>query len=412
MVKRRDSHSRKRSPIYKKRVLLCMGTRPEIIKMAPVVRALEEHEIESVVFHTGQHREVAEPLYRLFGIQPVANLNGLDRKGGSLAELGAALLEAAHHAIAREKPDVVLVHGDTSSALMAALAAYYHQKSIGHVEAGLRTGDPYNPFPEEMNRRLIGRMARWHFAPTRGARAALELEGIAPSAIHMVGNTAVDAALDVARRARLEPRLIAWPQALCDLRDSDDARHLVVVTAHRRENWGEGIAGIVQAVAALIDAHSAVTVVWPVHPNPAIRDAVHAGLAPTLARHPSRLRLVEPLDYTCLVALLERAWLVMTDSGGIQEEAAAFGTPVLVLRENTERPELITAGGGIVVGTDPQDILAAAAPMLRTPDLRAALVLHRNPFGDGAAALRIARILDSSAVLEPGHTVNAELEDY
>lgn len=412
MSKKKSPPKRKHSSIYKKKVLLCMGTRPEIIKMAPVVRALDELAVESVVFHTGQHREVAAPLYRLFGIEPAVNVDRLDRKGGSLAELGAALLEAAHHAIARTKPDIVLVHGDTSSALMAALAAYYHEISIGHVEAGLRTGDPYNPFPEEMNRRLIGRMARWHFAPTRGARAALELEGITPSAIHMVGNTAVDAALDVARRSRLEPGLIAWPSALADLRHADPARHLVLVTAHRRENWGEGIEGIVQAVAALIELHPAVTVVWPVHPNPAVRDAVHVGLVAAKERHSERLRLVEPLDYACLVALLERAWVVMTDSGGIQEEAAAFGTPVLVLRDNTERPELIAAGGGIVVGTDPQEILAAAAPLLRTPDLRAALVLHRNPFGDGAAAIRIARILDSSVVHEPGHTVHAELEDY
>lgn len=412
MPKKPQNKTRRRSTMFKKKVLLCMGTRPEIIKMAPVVRALAEREIESVVFHTGQHREVAEPLYRLFGIQPVVNVDGLDRKGGSLAELGAALLEAAHHAIARETPDIVLVHGDTSSALMAALAAYYHEISIGHVEAGLRTGDPYNPFPEEMNRRLIGRMARWHFAPTRGARAALEIEGIPSSAIHMVGNTAVDAALDVARRSHLEPGLTVWPPELADLQADDSQRHLVLVTAHRRENWGEGIAGIIQAVATLVDTHPGITVVWPVHPNPAVRDAVHSGLAPAVARHPRRLRLVEPLDYTCLVALLERSWLVMTDSGGIQEEAAAFGTPVLVLRENTERPELIAAGGGIVVGTDPRRIVVAAAPMLHTPDLRAALVLHRNPFGDGAAALRIARILDSSAVAEPGHTVHAELEDF
>ncbi len=395
-----------------KKILLCMGTRPEIIKMAPVVRALEERRVEALVFHTGQHREVAEPLYRLFGIEPAVNVDHLDRKGGSLAELGAALLEASHAAIERIKPDIVLVHGDTSSALMAALAAFYHEVSTGHVEAGLRTGNIYDPFPEEMNRRLIARMARWHFAPTSGARASLVVEGVEAGAIHMVGNTAVDAALDVARRARSEPGLITWPAALRDLRDADSGRHLVLVTAHRRENWGEGIAGIVKAVATLVEGTPGITVVWPVHPNPQVRDAVQQGLAETQARHPRRLRLVESLEYACLVSLLERSWLVLTDSGGIQEEAAAFGTPVLVLRDTTERPELIAAGGGIVVGTDPQRIIAAAGPLLRTPDLRAALVLHRNPFGDGAAAERIARILDSSNVQEPGHTVMAELGDY
>jgi UDP-N-acetylglucosamine 2-epimerase len=395
-----------------KKVLICMGTRPEIIKMAPVVRALEERNVKVQVFHTGQHREVAEPLYRLFGIVPIVSVEHLDRKGGSLAELGAALLEASHAAISKVQPDIVLVHGDTSSALMAALAAFYQEVSIGHVEAGLRTGDIYDPFPEEMNRRLIARMARWHFAPTRGARAELTVEGIEAGAIHMVGNTAVDAALDVAQRARSEPGLVAWPPGLHDLQDPGLGRSLVLVTAHRRENWGAGIDGIVEAVATLVAGTPGITVVWPVHPNPQVRDAVQRGLAKTLTQHPRRLRLVEPLDYACLVSLLERAWLVMTDSGGIQEEAAAFGTPVLVLRETTERPELIAAGGGIVVGTDPQRIVAAAAPLLRTPDLRAALVLHRNPFGNGTAAARIARILDSSDVREPGHTVMADLEDY
>ena len=395
-----------------KKVMLCMGTRPEIIKMAPVHHALGVLGIESVVFHTGQHRELATPLYRLFNIVPAVHVDALDRKGGSLAELGAALLEASHHAIRSEQPEVVLVHGDTSSALMAALAAFYQEVSIGHVEAGLRTGNRYDPFPEEMNRSLIARLARWHFAPTRGARAQLELEGIAASAIHMVGNTAVDAALDVAQRARHDPSLLDWPQALRELVQPQAERRLVLVTAHRRENWGAGIAGIVQAVAALVATHPGITVIWPVHPNPQVRDAVHAGLHETLQRHPRRLVLCQPLDYACLVKLLESSWLVMTDSGGIQEEAAAFGTPVLVLRETTERPELITAGGGLVVGTDAQRILVAARPLLRAADLRDALVAHRNPFGDGKSAERIASILASSVVHEPGHTVAAELEDF
>ena len=395
-----------------KKVMLCMGTRPEIIKMAPVHRALRAIRMETVVFHTGQHREIAMSLYRLFGITPAVQVDDLDRKGGSLAELGAALLEQSHHAIAAQKPDIVLVHGDTSSALYAALAAFYLEVSIGHVEAGLRTYDPYNPFPEEINRQLIARMARWHFAPTQGGREALLAEGIAASAIHKVGNTAVDAALDVAQRAEADPALIEWPAALQDLSVSAPGRKLILVTAHRRENWGRGIADIAQAVAALVELEPDVVVVWPVHPNPQVRDAVHAGTQSTRQHHPGRLLLSEPLEYACLVAMLKRSWLVMTDSGGIQEEAAAFGTPVLVLRDTTERPELIAQGGGVIVGTDPQTILGTARPLLKAAESRASMVARRNPFGDGSAARRIASILDSSDVHDPGHTRPAELEDY
>lgn len=396
----------------RKKVMLCMGTRPEIIKMAPVHRALRAIGLEPIVFHTGQHREIAMSLYRLFGITPAVQVNELERKGGSLAELGAALLEQSHHAIEAQKPDIVLVHGDTSSALYAALAAFYLEVSIGHVEAGLRTNDPYNPFPEEINRQLIARVARWHFAPTQGARDSLHAEGIAPSAIHRVGNTAVDAALEVAHRVEANPGLVEWPAALQELALSAPGRKLILVTAHRRENWGRGIAEIALAVAALVDLEPDVIVVWPVHPNPQVRDAVHSGTAAARQRHPGRLLLSDPLDYACLVAMLKRSWLVMTDSGGIQEEAAAFGTPVLVLRETTERPELIEHGGGVVVGTDPQVILAAARPLLSAAESRATMVAKRNPFGDGSAARRIASILDSSDVHEPGHTRPAELEDY
>ncbi len=396
----------------RKKVMLCMGTRPEIIKMAPLYDALRAIGLEAVVFHTGQHRDIAMPLYRLFGITPAVLVDSLERKGGSLAELGAALLEQSHHAISAQKPDIVLVHGDTSSALYAALAAFYLEVSIGHIEAGLRTGDPYDPFPEEINRSLIGRLARWHFAPTQGAREALLGEGIAAAAIHRVGNTAVDAALAVAQRASANPNLVAWPLALQDLSVSAPGRRLVLVTAHRRESWGQGIADIAQAVSALVDLEPDVVVVWPVHPNPQVRDAVHVGTAAARQRHPQRLLLSDPLDYACLVTILKRSWLVMTDSGGIQEEAAAFGTPVLVLRATTERPELIAQGGGVVVGTDPQMILSTARPLLSSNEARAALVARRNPFGDGSAARRIASILDSSDVHEPGQTRSAELEDY
>jgi len=396
----------------KRKVMLCMGTRPEIIKMAPVHHAINDAGMESVVFHTGQHREIAMLLYRLFDIRPAQEVTHLDRKGGSLAELGAALLEAAHHAIEAEQPEVVLVHGDTSSALMAALAAFYHELPIGHVEAGLRTGNLYDPFPEEANRTLIARLARWHFAPTRGARASLHAEGISPPGIHMVGNTAVDAAKEVARRVEANPALAQWPAELAPFLHLPGGQRVVLVTAHRRENWGEPMRDIAQSVAALVETHPQLTVVWPVHPNPEVRSVVEAQTARTRERHPNRLLLCAPLDYACLVVLLKRSWIVLTDSGGIQEEAAGFGTPVLVLRATTERPELIAAGGGMMVGTDPQRILATVKTLSTDAGARARLSVARNPFGDGTAASRIASILASSAVHESGHTRPAELEDY
>jgi UDP-N-acetylglucosamine 2-epimerase (non-hydrolysing) len=385
------------------KVLLCMGTRPEIIKMAPVHHALAAVGLDSVVFHTGQHQEVAEPLYRLFGITPGARVKSLERKGGSLAELGAALLEESHHAMTAQKPDVVLVHGDTSSALYAALAAFYLQIPIGHVEAGLRTHAPYDPFPEEMNRTLIARMARWHFAPTPGAAQALRHEGIAAQAIHQVGNTAVDAALQVAQRTRQNPQLVDWPEAIqnsawlgaeaANMAADEKTQKLILVTAHRRENWGQGIAQIAQAVSTLVAERKDSIVIWPVHPNPQVRDAVFLHTAQAREQHPSRLVLCDPLDYAALVVLLQQAWLVLTDSGGIQEEAAAFSVPVLVLRETTERPELIEQGGGKVVGTQPQNILKAALPLMHSAQARAGLVARNNPFGDGQAAQRIADVL-------------------
>jgi UDP-N-acetylglucosamine 2-epimerase len=397
----------------KRKVMLCMGTRPEIIKMAPVHHAINAAGMQSVVFHTGQHREIAMPLYRLFDVDPVREVVQLDRKGGSLAELGSALLEAAHHAIEAEEPELVLVHGDTSSALMAAMAAFYQEVPIGHVEAGLRSGSLHDPFPEEANRRLIARLARWHFAPTRGARAALEREGVPASSIHMVGNTVVDAAQQVARRVEHDPSLAQWPAELASLakRPAKGSR-LVLVTAHRRENWGVGMRDIAQAISTMVRTHPDVTVVWPVHPNPEVRGVVEAGTQAAREAHPERLLLSPPLDHACLITLLKRAWLVMTDSGGIQEEAASFGAPVLVLRATTERPELIAAGGALLVGTHPRRIAAAVNALVRDAGGHAAMSVQRNPFGDGSAAVRIASILASSGVNVSGLTRPAELEDY
>lgn len=384
-------------------VLLCMGTRPEIIKMAPVYRALRSSRLGAAILHTGQHEEMAWPLYEFFGIRPDHIVN-LTRSSTGLSHLSARLLEEIACVVQLTRPRAVLVHGDTSSTLNAALAAFYEQIPIGHVEAGLRSGEMYDPFPEEMNRSLVGRVAQWHFAPTSQAAANLRREGVAESRIHIVGNTIVDAALwgsaHLERSGEFATELIDC--GLHHVPDMLNGRRLLLVTAHRRENWGRGIAGIAQGVRRALEAHRDLCAVWPVHANRTVRDTVHAafiGMAPEVA---TRLVLCEPLNYAALLWVLQRAWLALTDSGGIQEEAIAVKVPVLVLRETTERPELLEAGGGLLVGTDP-DAICAHIDALREDEMRYARMRQaRNPFGDGHAAEYISRILEQ-ALVAPRH---------
>lgn len=374
-----------------KNILLVCGTRPEIIKMAPVYRALERSEhFNPVLLHTGQHTTLASSAYEFFAMEPDHALD-LERGDGSLADLSATLLQGCTQAIARLKPEAVLVHGDTSSAAMGALAAFYQQLPIGHVEAGLRTHDMYSPFPEEMNRSLIGRMARWHFAPTERSVAALRAENIAPDAIHLTGNTVIDAvrmAADLLRTGREEPFAAAH-----DLEARTRGHRLVLVTAHRRENWGEGLARIAHSVCDLLAADPKAFFVWPLHANPAVAQAVRDVVAARGESANPRLLLTEPLEYSALTWLLVHAWVTMTDSGGIQEEAAALGVPALVLRESTERPELIEAGGGVLLGTDRRRIVQTANELREHPERHEAMRDIVNPFGDGRAAELIAQAL-------------------
>jgi len=365
-----------------RRIACIFGTRPEAIKMAPVVRALAATPgLAAEVIVTGQHREMLDQALGLFGLRPVADLAVMDRAKGP-AEVTAAILAGLGPVLARHAPDAVLVHGDTATTLAASLAAFYARIPVGHVEAGLRTHDLAAPFPEEMVRRLVAQIADVHFAPTDGAARNLLAEGVDPARIAVTGNTAIDA-LTWVRDEMLAPpgaraaiaRRFAW---------RDPARHLVLVTGHRRENQAGGLGRIAAAVARLA-ARGDLQVLWPVHPSPAVRDQVRAALGRQADVH-----LTAPLDYLAFAWAMDTAALIVTDSGGIQEEAPALGTPVLVTRETTERTEAVAAGTVRLVGTDPDRIVAEAARLLDDPAARAAMVGRKSPYGDGRAAARIA----------------------
>jgi UDP-N-acetylglucosamine 2-epimerase (non-hydrolysing) len=375
-------------------VVISVGTRPEIIKMAPVHAEFRRRGVPVAWVHTRQHQEMADTLYDFFDIQPEHQV-ALQRRNGSLAHLNSQLLEGLSELFERLSPCAVLVHGDTTSTLASAQAAFYLNVPVGHVEAGLRTFMPREPFPEEKNRELTARLACWHFAPTAGAAANLVREGINGASVHTVGNTAVDAAL--ATCARLDQLLAqggaALPAEIGPLQRNVGVRRLVTVTAHRRENWGDGIRSTARAVARLLTDHDDLAVIWPVHGNPAVKNTVHTelgGLADSLG---GRLTLCPPLDYPTLLWCLRRSVLVLTDSGGIQEEGAALSVPVLVLRNTTERPELIDAGAGILAGTNEARIVSLVSHLLSDASVLTRMRAAINPFGDGHTSARVADIL-------------------
>ena len=377
-------------------MLICIGTRPEIIKMAPVYFALRRAAAPVRVLHTGQHTDMAAPLYRFFGIEPEHVLS-LPRASQALHGLNAELLHGIGEQVARIRPSAVLVHGDTSSAAMGALAAFYCQTPVWHVEAGLRTYQSYDPFPEEKHREIIGRIACWHFAPTRTARQNLLKEGVAEEGVQVVGNTGVDAAYLAVHRietAQREPEGLRGlvPSELQSLSQKWRGLRWVLVTAHRRENWGEPIRQIAAAVRELIMTVPDIGILWPAHANPVVRAGMQAQIDAIPPAFRDRIVVCGPLEYPALVWFLRNAWLILTDSGGIQEEAAAFSVPVLVLRRTTERPELIEAGGGRLVGTESRAILACARNLIDDPDAYARMRMTTNPFGDGHAAERIAKV--------------------
>ncbi len=368
------------------KVLSIFGTRPEAVKMAPVVRALAcDPEIQSAACITAQHREMLDQVLRVFDIRPEFDLN-LMRPDQGLSEMSAAVFTHLDPLLARLSPDWVLVQGDTTTVMAAALTAFYRHIRVGHVEAGLRTGDKWQPFPEEINRRVAGAVADLHFAPTQLNRRNLLAEGIPNDRIVVTGNPVIDALQQIA--AQPEP-----PEAAALLERLQIApygcRRLILVTAHRRENFGQPLEGICAALRALAEIYRGqVEFVYPVHRNPNVEGPVHR-----LLEGIPNITLLPPLDYLVLVHLLKRSTLALTDSGGIQEEAPGLAVPTLVLREVTERPEGVEAGVLKLVGADPHVIVRQASLLLDDPAAHAAMAHAANPFGDGRAAERIVRAL-------------------
>jgi UDP-N-acetylglucosamine 2-epimerase len=364
-------------------IICVIGTRPEAIKMAPVVEELARHRdrFRPVVCATGQHREMLDQVLALFGIVPDYDLK-LMQPDQSLSQLTAGLFTGLDRVLGEVEPDWVLAQGDTTTAMVAAIVAYYHRRKFGHVEAGLRTGDKYRPFPEEVNRRLADVVADAHFAPTERARKALLLEGVPETSIHVTGNTVVDAVREITARP------YDWKDGPLAGLPSD--RRLVLITAHRRESFGGPFREICLAIRDLARAFDGqgVDFVYPVHLNPNVRKPVGEILSGVPNVH-----LITPLDYLALVHLMGRSELILTDSGGIQEEAPGLGVPVLVMRETTERPEGVEAGVARLVGTQRARIVAEAERLLGDPAARAAMITRTNPYGDGQAAARIASIL-------------------
>ncbi|QQR56004.1 MAG: UDP-N-acetylglucosamine 2-epimerase (non-hydrolyzing) [Candidatus Melainabacteria bacterium] len=367
----------------KKRIMCVFGTRPEAVKMAPVVHALQKSQkLEPVVVSTAQHREMLDQMIKWFQLKPAHDLDVM-RHGQSLAGITARVLEGMDGLLNESKPDLLLVQGDTITVMAAALAAFYHKIPVGHVEAGLRTDNLYNPFPEEMSRRQVSQIATLHFAPTKLAVENLKRSGITEN-VYMTGNTVIDALLDTANRltkTKVEPEIFGHADF--------DKYKVLLVTAHRRENWGEGMDGIAGALRELVETYPQIQVLYPIHKNPIVRQSIE----PIFANH-DRLVMVEPLDYVPFVYAMQRSFFVLTDSGGIQEEAPSLGKPVLVMRTTTERPEAMEAGAARLVGIEKQGIVTAAKELLDSPDAYGKMSKAVNPFGDGKASERIVSAIE------------------
>jgi UDP-N-acetylglucosamine 2-epimerase (non-hydrolysing) len=375
-----------KSPKKSKCVMVVFGTRPEGIKMAPVIREIRKTQgLTPYVCVTGQHQEMLLPILRFFDITPDRDLN-LMRPRQSLADVTSATVAGVDAVLHNIKPDVILVQGDTTTVMSAALAAFYNRIPIGHVEAGLRTNDLYEPWPEEFNRRTVSMLAHHHYAPTESSRKNLLSEGVSDNAIHVTGNTGIDSLLYVRERLASEKGLHERYEK--DFSFLDPHRRMILVTAHRRENFGEGLEQICLALRKLVKKNPDIEIVYPVHLNPNVQEPVRRILGTT-----SNIHLIEPLDYVPFVYLLNRAHLVITDSGGVQEEAPSLGKPVLVMRSKTERPEGVTAGTVKLVGTEHAVIVENASELLRVPIAYESMARAINPYGDGHAAERIVRHL-------------------
>lgn len=378
-----------------KKVLLVFGTRPEAIKMAPLVHEFKKHpdQFETKVCVTGQHREMLDQVLDLFQIVPDVDLN-IMRNGQDLYDVSSRVLLGMRDVLSELKPDLVLVHGDTTTSMAAALAAFYRQIPVAHVEAGLRTGDIYSPWPEEMNRMVTGRIATYHFAPTSLAKQNLLKEHVDTQHIIVTGNTVIDALHWVVRKLHSEPELRNNLNDMLisfgyDVDRLQKGKRLVLITGHRRENFGEGFLNICQAIRSLAQKYPEVDFVYPVHLNPNVRKPVME----LLSDGPDNVFLVNPLQYLPFVYLMEQSYLVLTDSGGIQEEAPSLGKPVLVMRNTTERPEAVEAGTVKLVGADQVQIEDVVSNLLEDNALYKKMSEAINPYGDGLACRRIVDFL-------------------
>ena len=377
--------------------MLVFGTRPEAIKMAPLVKEFQKFpkEFETIVCVTGQHREMLDQVLRIFEIRPDYDLD-IMQQGQDLYDVTARVLTGMRDVLKEAQPDVVLVHGDTTTSTASALAAFYQQIPVGHIEAGLRTHNIYSPWPEEMNRLITGRIATYHFSPTPLSRQNLLAEGIKEEAITVTGNTVIDALYWVVEKIKnnkvLSVELGSFLKtAGYDVNRLNDNRRLVLITGHRRENFGDGFIHMCLAIKNLVEKYPQVDFVYPMHLNPNVRKPIHEVFGETTA---DNMFFIEPLEYLSFVYLMEKSTLVLTDSGGIQEEAPGLGKPVLVMRDTTERPEALEAGTVKLVGTDYDKIVSEVSAVLDDPMYYDRMSKAVNPYGDGKACGRIMEFLN------------------
>ncbi|AMS16812.1 UDP-N-acetyl glucosamine 2-epimerase [Pseudomonas chlororaphis] len=368
------------------KILSVFGTRPEAIKMAPLALALRADErFDAKICVTGQHREMLDQVLELFELEPDFDLN-IMKPGQDLTDVTTCILQGMKGVFATYKPDIILVHGDTATTFATTLAAYYHQIPVAHIEAGLRTGNLYSPWPEEANRKLTGVLARLHFAPTQKSEQNLLQEGVSPESVYVTGNTVIDALLNVVEKLGSNTRLNQ--QFSEQFKFLSTERRLILVTGHRRESFGDGFERICMSLASIAREFDDVEIVYPVHLNPNVREPVNRLLSGI-----DNIHLIEPLDYLPFVYLMNRSYLILTDSGGVQEEAPSLGKPVLVMRDTTERPEAVEAGTVRLVGTEKEKITSNLRELLLDSDAYQEMSFAHNPYGDGNACARIINTL-------------------